>query len=136
MVKLSFQYTAVHLGLEHDCSSTHVVNSNTDSEEFTSSVEGEFNDTGESDESSSLFHSEEYLVNILSNTTAGKNNEKDSYAALVTPALEEDQTHDEMPSLASDDDSHKIDGEMSESSYLVMGDVELVVGTTQEDSNR
>ena len=40
MVKLSFQDRTVHLGLEYDRSSTHVVNTGTNSEDFTSSVGG------------------------------------------------------------------------------------------------
>ena len=111
------------------------MNANADSEEFTSGVEGELNDTGESNESSSLSDSEEYVDTIISNTTTGKNIEKDSFGAFVTPLLEEDDTNDGLPQLASDDDSKNIADEMSESGDLIMEDVVSVADTAQEDCN-
>ena len=134
MVKLSFQGRTVHLGLEYDRSSTHVVNAGTDSEDFTSGVEGELNDTGESDDVSSLSDSEEYVVTILSNTAARKNIEEHHFAASVTPVLEEYDADDGMLPLPSDDEFSEIDDEMTESGDLTE-DVVFVADIRQEDCN-
>ena len=135
MVKPLVQDRTVHLGLEYDRSSTHTVNAGTDSEGFASGVERELKGSGESDESSSLAGSEEYVVTILSNTIAGKNIEEDSFAEFVTPVLEEDDTSDEMPPLASKDYYNEVDDGMCESGDLIMEDVVSVTDTTQEHSN-
>ena len=135
MVRLSFQGRTVHLGLEYDRPSTHVVNAGTDSKDFTSGIEGELNDTGESDEFSSLSDSEENVVNILSDTTAGKNIEEDPFAASVTPVLEEDDADDGMLPLPSDEEFSGIDDEMTGSGDLETEDVVFAADIRQEDCN-
>ena len=135
MVKLSFQDKTVHLGVEYDRFSNHVVKAGTDSEDFTFSVEGELNYTGESDDSPSVSDSEKYVVAILSNTTAGKNIETDPVAAFVAQVVEEDEPDYGIPPLASDDDFSEIDEEMTESGDLRIEESVLVANIMQEHSN-